>query len=350
MSDGKSSKSAPSESGFARLIKLLIFAGGIYTAFLQYGAAQEDIYKCPKSNKDCEKIDVWFVNCCEAIANVVVGGIALMIVGNINGLPIECLRISALFQQGAKGCTNLAMVYKMPFAITTLAKSGKMIPVMIGSIFIGGKKYSWAQIASVMAIVFGTVLVSMYSGEKKAHGSSTSTASNDLSQYIGIGFLVASLAFDGVVAGKQTEMDNKCKEKKIPPSYSRAFAMMFWTNLFMSGIALLAAIFNYEKTINFLTNHGEIYKLIGTFAICSAVGQTFIFLTINEFDPLTTTTITTTRKIFSVLLSIYRNNTPVEPLGWLGLAVASAGIVYDIIEKVNHKAPSHEAKNDGKTK
>ena len=266
MSGGTSSKSAPSGSGFARLIKLLIFAGGIYAAFLQYGAAQEDIYKCPKDNKNCEKIDVWFVNCCEAIANVVVGGVALMIVGNIPGYPIEYLSISALFQQGAKGCTNLAMVYKMPFAITTLAKSGKMIPVMIGSIFIGGKKYSFAQIASVMAIVFGTVLVSMYSGGSShgsSHVSSGSNKSNDLSQYIGIGFLAASLAFDGVVAGKQTELDNKCKEKKIPPSYSRAFAMMFWTNLFMSGIAFVAAIFSYQKTMDFLATHSETYELIG---------------------------------------------------------------------------------------
>ncbi len=343
--DGKSNP----QSGFARLIKLLVFAGGIYGAFLQYGNAQEEIYKCPKGIKDCEKIDVWFVNCCEAIANVLVGGIALLIVGNINGLPIECLRISALFQQGAKGCTNLAMVYKMPFAITTLAKSGKMIPVMIGSIFIGGKKYSWLQIASVLAIVMGTVLVSMYSGEKKGHGSSSSSSSQDISQYIGVAFLVASLAFDGVVAGKQTEMDTLCKERKIQPSYSRAFAMMFWTNLFMSGIALLAAIFNYEKTINYLTTHSEIYTLIGTFAVCSAVGQTFIFLTITEFDPLTTTTITTTRKIFSVLLSIYKNNTPVEPIGWFGLAIASAGIVYDIFEKMkpkeDHKTATKEAKS-----
>ena len=284
MSGGTSSKSAPSGSGFARLIKLLIFAGGIYAAFLQYGAAQEDIYKCPKDNKNCEKIDVWFVNCCEAIANVVVGGVALMIVGNIPGYPIEYLSTSALFQQGAKGCTNLAMVYKMPFAITTLAKSGKMIPVMIGSIFIGGKKYSFAQIASVMAIVFGTVLVSMYSGGSShgsSHVSSGSNKSNDLSQYIGIGFLAASLAFDGVVAGKQTELDNKCKEKKIPPSYSRAFAMMFWTNLFMSGIAFVAAIFSYQKTMDFLATHSETYELIGhllTYSLIHSLSHSLMHL------------------------------------------------------------------------
>ena len=46
------------------------------------------------------------------------------------------------------------------------------------------------------------------------------------------------------------------------------------------------------------------------------------------------------------MLSIYRNNTPVEPLGWLGLAIASAGIVYDNIEKVNHKAPEAKPENE----
>eukprot|EP00968_Pinguiococcus_pyrenoidosus_P029219 scaffold8416_cov267-Pinguiococcus_pyrenoidosus.AAC.3 len=40
------------------------------------------------------------------------------------------------------------------------------------------------------------------------------------------------------------------------------------------------------------------------FAACSAFGQSFIFYTIANFDPLVCTTVTTTRKIFSVLLSI----------------------------------------------
>ena len=43
---------------------------------------------------------------------------------------------------------------------------------------------------------------------------------------------------------------------------------------------------------------------VANFCLCSALGQSAIFFTLANFDPLVCTTVTTTRKIFSVLLDI----------------------------------------------
>ena len=58
-----------------------------------------------------------------------------------------------------------------------------------------------------------------------------------------------------------------------------------------------------------------ILRDIASFAACSAVGQSFIFYTISNFEPLVCTTVTTTRKIFSVLLSIFINNHKLDATG-----------------------------------
>lgn len=40
------------------------------------------------------------------------------------------------------------------------------------------------------------------------------------------------------------------------------------------------------------------------FSLASAVGQNFIFYTITSFNPLVMTTITTTRKFFTIVFSV----------------------------------------------
>ena len=69
------------------------------------------------------------------------------------------------------------------------------------------------------------------------------------------------------------------------------------------------------------------------FGACSAVGQSFIFYTISTFDPLVCTTVTTTRKIFSVLLSIFLKGHELPLMGWGGVALASAGILAEASSK-----------------
>jgi solute carrier family 35 (UDP-galactose transporter), member B1 len=73
------------------------------------------------------------------------------------------------------------------------------------------------------------------------------------------------------------------------------------------------------------------------FAICSAVGQSFIFYTIANFDPLVLSTVTTTRKVFSVLLSIFLKGHSLSMMGWSGIGLACAGILSELSNKSSGK-------------
>merc|ERR1719263_2125696 len=76
-----------------------------------------------------------------------------------------------------------------------------------------------------------------------------------------------------------------------------------------------------------------IFADILKFAVCSAAGQAFIFYMISSFDPLVCTTVTTTRKVFSVLLSIFAKGHKLDMQGWAGITTAGAGILGELEHK-----------------
>lgn len=261
----------------------------------------------------------------EALANVVIGGAGLLATGGSKNLPLNLFALSGATQVCAKAFTSLALASGVSFPVVTLAKSGKMVPVMIGSLLFGGAKYTLREYASVAAIILGTTIVSM--GKKKSGKASSLT---------GILFVVLSLACDGIVGGMQSRLKAESKKRGV---VAKPYDMMFWTNLFMmaTGVVFAAVLGEATSGIKFCLKNPVIMEKIVKFALCSAVGQSFIFYTISNFDPLVCTTVTTTRKVFSVLLSIFLNGHAMSKEGWFGITLASAGILSELQDKSSNK-------------
>jgi UDP-galactose transporter B1 len=68
------------------------------------------------------------------------------------------------------------------------------------------------------------------------------------------------------------------------------------------------------------------------------VGQNFIFLTISRFGALTNTTITTTRKFVSILISSLWNQNPLSFQQWTGVVMVFTGLSYQIYLKWRRKS------------
>lgn len=316
------------KAGLPDTIKLLIGAGGIYGAFLYYGSLQEDVFRYTSSDGGSFR-QAWFLQVLEALANVIVGFVGMQIAGPTPGIPLRMFGISGAAQVSAKACTSLALANGLSFPVATLAKSGKMAPVMAGSLLLGGATYELREYLQVAAIIGGTAIVSM--GKKKGGGSSS---------LMGVVYIVASLALDGVTAGFQKRLKTEATKVGVKP---KPYDFMFWTNLFMCLTAAVIALGLGEITSGaaFCMGNPEILSKIIKFAICSAVGQSFIFYTIANFDPLVLSTVTTTRKIFSVLLSIFLKGHSMSLMGWSGIAMACGGILSELQVKSAPKKPSH---------
>ena len=140
---------------------------------------------------------------------------------------------------------------------------------------------------------------------------------------------LASLAFDGVTGGVQKKLKASIKEKGLK---DQPYDMMAFTNLFMMFVALAAAVGLGELApgLAYLQADPVILNKILAFAACSALGQSFIFYTIANFDPLVCSTVTTTRKIFTVLLSIFTKGHAMNEQGWAGIGLACLGILAEM--------------------
>lgn len=327
---GGSDNMAPAESkGLPSSMKLLIGAGGIYGAFLYYGSLQEDVFRYTAEDGTSFK-QAWFLQVLEALANVIVGFAGLKLTGATQGIPLTMFGISGAAQVSAKACTSLALANGLSFPVATLAKSGKMAPVMAGSLLLGGASYSIREYLQVAAIIGGTAIVSM--GKKKGGGATNSA--------LGIAYIVLSLVMDGVTAGFQKRLKAETAKANVKP---KPYDFMFWTNLFMCLTAGVIALGLGEFTsgLAYCTNNPDILSKIVKFSLCSAVGQSFIFYTIANFDPLILSTVTTTRKIFSVLLSILLKGHSLSFTGWSGIALSCAGILSEMHLKSQGKSKGH---------
>lgn len=316
-------------TGLPPAIKLLIGAGGIYGAFLYYGSLQEDVFRYTAEDGTQFK-QAWFLQVLEALANVVIGFIGMQITGATKNIPQQAFAISGASQVSAKACTSLALANGLSFPVATLAKSGKMAPVMLGSLILGGATYSLREYLQVAAIIGGTAIVSM--GKKKGGGSSSSM--------IGVAYIILSLVLDGVTAGFQKRLKAETAKAGVKP---KPYDFMFWTNLYMclTAIVISGALNEIGSGLAYCSANPEIMEKIIKFAICSAVGQSFIFYTIANFDPLILSTVTTTRKIFSVLLSIFLKGHSLSMTGWSGIALACGGILSEMAAKMGGKAKAH---------
>jgi len=219
------------------------------------------------------------------------------------------------------------------FALATLAKSSKMVPVMVGQILLGGATYTWDAYARVGIIVAGSVIVGLAEEKKKPKGGETGGSS-----MWGLLMLFAALGCDGFVAGVQKKMKEDFKAEGIKLTN---FLMQSNTNFYMAltAFVLIFVFGEFKEGFSFIKRNRLAGKIL-VFALCSFAGQAFIFYTIANFDPLYTSTVTTMRKIFSVVYSIaFVGKTKFDNpyLGWFGVLLAGVGIVLEFTEKLGGK-------------
>lgn len=137
---------------------------------------------------------------------------------------------------------------------------------------------------------------------------------------------------DGVTGGLQKKLKKDMGRHNVQPT---PYDFMFYTNLSMMVVALFVslALGEFFTGWNFVMRHPAVMRLVFQFSICSAVGQSFIFYTVAHFDPLVCSTVTTTRKILSVLLSILLKGHSLSLHGWAGVSLAIGGILSEVHSK-----------------
>ena len=92
----------------------------------------------------------------------------------------------------------------------------------------------------------------------------------------------------------------------------------------------------------FIRSHPSVLKDVMLFSVAGATGQLFIFETLEKFGSLTLVTITVTRKLFTMLLSLVVFNHRLTSGQWTGVTTVFAGIGIEAYVKRQDAKRKHE--------
>jgi UDP-galactose transporter B1 len=160
--------------------------------------------------------------------------------------------------------------------------------------------------------------------------SKSKKADNEL-QLIGVVFLCISLFLDGFTGPMQEAVIDTHRPTVHQLMLGTNVAAVLWT------LIGLVATNTLIPAITFLSTYPDVIVDIVQFCILSAIGQMFIFVTMNRFGALVLTIITTTRKFFTILASVFYFKHDVHELQWLGVLVVFIGLGIEIHFKYETK-------------
>lgn len=256
--------------------------------------------------------------------------------------PINFRMVAAtsLFCCSAMAASNEALRY-VSYPTQSLAKSCKLVPIMIMGLLVERRTYSVQQYLGVALITSGIMLYNLIEINTKGHASKERQDTT-----YGMGLLILSLSLDGLVAAYQGMLGNPSNSKR----YRKPTALdsMFLINLFSCAYIIPVAMFfgQIRAGMDFLSHSSEMVWLVTLFNASASVGQFFIYFTITQFSPLVCSTITTTRKFITVLMSTFLFGHSLSAFQWIAVLSVFAGLFLELGSKRTGKLLSRSPKKD----
>lgn len=257
----------------------------------------------------------------------------------------------------------------------TLAKSCKLLPVMLLHVTLFGKRYPWYKYLVVLLVTAGVAVFTLYHPGTSKKATKGAPEGNSM---LGLALLGVNLLFDGLTNSTQdhiykafrpyTGQQMMCGLNILATLLTTTY-LMFEPFLAVTDVG---AFFGMKagdagelgRALDFVSRHpGVGWDILG-FAACGALGQVFIctstlirlptFLppsssplrssfsfsphgsckliqnstvyTLSTFGSLLLVTVTVTRKMLTMILSVVWFGHRLSPMQWVGVALVFGGV------------------------
>eukprot|EP00903_Cladosiphon_okamuranus_P014426 g13387.t1 len=305
-------KPAASGGGLPMEVKLVICVLGIYFCYMSSGMLQENIFLYRTEDGEGRFSSTLFLLWVQCVVNVVFAYLAMQAYGRSGDkMPQHLFGTAGFAYIGAMVCSIEALKY-VNFPTKELGKSCKMIPVMLFGVLFAKKKYGLRDYFCVALITAGIVTFNL-------SGKSHNKKDKENSAY-GLTLLALSLILDGVTGSAQERLKAACK----PTVHEMMFFMNAWALAILSATAYATG--QWTEGVAFCSANPSVMTYVLGFSLAAAFGQNFIYYTISNFNPLVCTTITTTRKFFTIMCSVLLHGHPITSEQWGGVGMVFTGI------------------------
>ncbi|KAK4092361.1 hypothetical protein Purlil1_2982 [Purpureocillium lilacinum] len=353
----------------AGVLQLIISVAGIYASFLTWAYLQEKLTTTPYGPSGEKWHFPVFLNTIQSVFAATVGCVYLLLsTPRGAALPpvipsrriLGPLALVAVTSSLASpfGYASLAHIDYITFL---LAKSCKLLPVMFLHITLFRKRYPLYKYLVVAAVTAGVAVFTLHSGRK--HKASSAAKSDDSNVAWGLLLLGINLLFDGLTnstqdyifqtfrpySGPQMMCANNMMSTLVTGLYLLASPYLVSTGLGdWFGMDVAGSAGELGAALDFMRRYPSVWKDVLGFAACGAVGQVFIFYTLSTFSSVLLVTVTVTRKMFTMILSVVAFGHRLTHMQWLGVGLVFGGIGVEAgiarQEKIAKEAAAAKAK------
>ncbi|KAH0494272.1 hypothetical protein TgHK011_000897 [Trichoderma gracile] len=342
------SKSAQESSkGEAGLVQLVTAVAGIYASFLTWAYLQEKL--TTKAYGPADAPEVWhfpvFLNTIQSLFAAAVGFVYLL-ASTPKGASVPPIfpSRSILGPLALVAVTNslaspfgYASLAHIDYITFLLAKSCKLLPVMFLHITIFRKRYPLYKYLVVAAVTAGVAVFTLHSGRKHKK----SARSDEANVSWGLLLLGINLLFDGLTnstqdyifqtfrpfSGPQMMCANNMMSTVVTSLYLIGSPALVSTGIGeWLGMDVAGSAGELNAALEFVTKYPAVWKDVLGFAACGALGQVFIFYTLSTFSSVLLVTVTVTRKMFTMILSVVAFGHRLTRMQWLGVTLVFGGI------------------------
>ncbi|KAI0179975.1 UAA transporter [Hypoxylon sp. FL1284] len=374
-SNGVASKAAPTpalEKKDAGVAQLVIAVAGIYGSFLTWAYLQEKLTTTPHGTPGATEVFKYpvFLNTIQSLFAAATGALYLYL-STPSGRPVPPvipsrrilapLLLVAVTSSLASpfGYASLAHIDYITFL---LAKSCKLLPVMLLHVTVFRRRYPLYKYLVVAAVTAGVAVFTLHSG--KARKSSHNNGGNSA---WGLLLLGVNLLFDGLTNSTQDYVfgafqpysgpQMMCANNLMSTAVTAAYLVLSpwlvhtapgqWLGMDAAGGAG-----ELDAARAFMARHPAVWADVLGFAACGAVGQVFIFYTLSTFSSVLLVTVTVTRKMFTMMLSVVAFGHRLSRMQVLGVGLVFGGIGVEAAiarqEKMAKEAAKRRAAVEGK--
>ncbi|KAF2757965.1 UAA transporter [Pseudovirgaria hyperparasitica] len=359
----------------AGLTELVFCVAGIYASFLTWAVLQERITTTrygPPAAPETFTYSI-FLNTVQSTLAALAGYIYLRLSSRSSpNSPPPIFPSRAIFPPLALVAITSSLASPFGYAALKhidyitfiLAKSCKLLPVMLLHLTVFRKSYPFYKYAVVAAVSAGVALftIASPSAARKASSHSAAAALRPGNTTWGLLLLGVNLLFDGLTNSTQDYIftafrpyggpQMMCAQNIMSTLLTGAYLLL--SPLLLASSTHLGGIFSssisssseseLSAALAFIQRHPQVGWDVLGFAACGAFGQVFIFYTLAHFSSLLLVTVTVTRKMLTMVLSVVWFGHRIQGMQWAGVGLVFGGIGAEGLIQRREKAARARAK------
>lgn len=279
--------------------------------FLAYGYMQEWIFAVRGM-----KNHSWFVTLVQFAFYSLLSFFEMAWSGSSRKIPLKIYALLALCQLTTMGFSHASLGY-LNYPTQVVFKCCKLIPVLIGGIAIQGKRYGPLDFAAAFLMSVGLVFFTLADSQLSTNFD-----------FIGVIMISIALVADAILGNMQ--------EKTLKEFHAHNAEVIFYT--YFIGTLYLAICLLYSGHFlpgveYFLENKKDRFGTSLIFSVSGYFGMQIILTFIRRFGAFITVTVTSFRKVISIVISFLAFSKPFTMAYVYSGSLVLTGIYLNLLSK-----------------